>query len=166
MRKLPSFTEFAFIRNQHVYMHSFKMEMFHYMLGWKLLTRMVSDMDAMFSCKFNLCDVRMHIAIACIVPRGPPQGSPLKRRRFLWLLLSGGSRLLGRVKALKYFCVNYGDESFFQLEIILNILVSMLRFIWMPMLRVYGQFNDFYSCSTRIDFRCRIWRLQTSDSDV
>ena len=30
---------------------------------------MVSDMDAMFTCVFNLCDVRMRIAITCIVPR-------------------------------------------------------------------------------------------------
>ena len=29
------------------------MDIFHYMHGWKSLTRMVSDMDAMFSCIFN-----------------------------------------------------------------------------------------------------------------
>ena len=37
------------------------------MRGWKSPTRMVSDMDAMFSCIFNLCDVRMSIAITGIV---------------------------------------------------------------------------------------------------
>ena len=31
---------------------------------------MVSDMDAVFSCIFNLRDVRMRIAITCILPRG------------------------------------------------------------------------------------------------
>ena len=40
------------------------------------LKKMVSDMDAMFSCIFNLCDVRMRITISCVVPRdyfmGPP----------------------------------------------------------------------------------------------
>ena len=38
---------------------------------------MVSDMDAMFSCIFNLCDVRMRIAISCI---GLLQGSSLKTK--------------------------------------------------------------------------------------
>ena len=46
------------------------MDIFHYMRGWKLATRMVSDMDAMFSCIFNLCDVRMRLAMTCIMPMG------------------------------------------------------------------------------------------------
>ena len=48
---------------------------------------MVSDMDAMFSCIYNVCDMRMRIAITCTVPRG-------------YLLLkksvSGGSFIKGR----------------------------------------------------------------------
>ena len=47
---------------------------------------MVSDMDAMFSCIFNLCDVRMRISIACMVPRGYLRGPLLKR-----MSVSGGS---------------------------------------------------------------------------
>ena len=42
------------------------------MRGWKSPTRMVSDMDAMFSCIFNLSDVRMRIAITKGYLRGPP----------------------------------------------------------------------------------------------
>ena len=52
------------------------MKTFYYMRGWKSLTIMVSDMDAMFSCIFNLCDVRMLITITCIVPRGHLRRTP------------------------------------------------------------------------------------------
>ena len=41
-----------------------------------LKIRMVSDMDAKFSYIFNLCDVRMRIAMTCIVPRGYLRGPP------------------------------------------------------------------------------------------
>ena len=44
------------------------------MHGWKSPTKIVSDMDAMFSFFFNLCDARMRIAITCIVPRGYIKG--------------------------------------------------------------------------------------------
>ena len=44
---------------------------------------MVSDMDAMFSCFLNLCDVRMRKSITCIVP--------LK-----WKSVSGGSFIRGK----------------------------------------------------------------------
>ena len=37
---------------------------------------MVSDMDAMLSCVFNLCGVRMRIAITCMVPMGYFRGPP------------------------------------------------------------------------------------------
>ena len=33
------------------------------------------------------------------------------------------------LKVLKYFCVNHGDQRFFQFEIILNVLVRIFRFI-------------------------------------
>ena len=49
-------------------------EIFHYMLGWKSPTRMVSDMNALFSCIFTLCDVRMRISITCSVPKGHLSG--------------------------------------------------------------------------------------------
>ena len=42
-------------------------------------------MDAMY-------DVRMRIAIPCMVPRGYLRGPPLKRSRFLGVVLSGESR--------------------------------------------------------------------------
>ena len=37
---------------------------------------------------------------------------------------------------------------FFQFEIIINILVGSFRFIWMPMLWVYGYFKYFNYYST------------------
>ena len=49
---------------------------------------MVSEIDAMFSCLFNLCDVRMRIALTCIVPRGYLRG-PKKS-------VSGGSFIRGK----------------------------------------------------------------------
>ena len=39
---------------------------------------------------------------------------------------------------LKYFCINRGEQSFFHFEIITNVLVCSFRFIWIPMLWVYG----------------------------
>ena len=54
------------------------MEIFHYTRGWKSPIIMVSGMDAMFSYIFNLCDVRMRIAMTCIVPRGYLRGPPKK----------------------------------------------------------------------------------------
>ena len=50
------------------------MEIFYYMRGWKSPTKMASDIDAMFSWIFNLCDVRMRIAITFIMPRGYLKG--------------------------------------------------------------------------------------------
>ena len=60
-------------------------------------------------------------------------------------------------------------EGFFQFEIIMNVLVSFFRFIWIPMLWVYGYYTYFYSYSAGIDFSCqnmasrdvRFWRLKS-----
>ena len=43
---------------------------------------------------------------------------------------------------------------FFQFEIIITVLVSSFRFIWIPMLWVYGHYtrNIFYSYSAGNDF--------------
>ena len=68
------------------------MEIFQNMRGGKSPIRMVSDIDAMFSCILNLCDVNMRIAVTCIVTRGYLKGSPSKRNLFLGVVLSGGSR--------------------------------------------------------------------------
>ena len=45
-------------------------------------------------------------------------------------------------------------KGFFQFEIIINVLVSCLRFIWIPMLWVYGHYR--YFCSAGIHFRRQI----------
>ena len=52
---------------------------------------MVSDMDAMFSCIFNLCDVRMCITITFIVTKDYFMGPPLKKKS-----VSGGSFIRGK----------------------------------------------------------------------
>ena len=44
-------------------------------------------------------------------------------------------------------------KRFFQIEIILNGLVSSFRFIWIPMLWVNGHYKYSYSYSAGIDFR-------------
>ena len=42
-----------------------------------------------------------------------------------------------------FFLLNHSDQSFFFSEIIINISVSFLRFIWIPMLWVYDHYNCF-----------------------
>ena len=56
----------------------------------------------------------------------------------------------------KYFCItiSHGDQTYFQLVIIINILVSSFLFISIPMLRVYDNHKYFHSFSAGIDFRC------------
>ena len=57
---------------------------------------------------------------------------------------------------------------FFKFEIILNDLVRSFRIICIPMLWVYDRYKYIYSFSAGLDLNLevRIWRLQTSDSDV
>ena len=72
---------------------------------------------------------------------------------FKWLTL----------KALKYIRVNRGDKSFFQFEIIINVLGSSLRFIWILMSWVYDHYNYTYSHSAGIDFTdVWFWRLKST----
>ena len=52
---------------------------------------MFSDMDAMFSCSFNLCDVRMRIVITCIVPRDNFRSPPQTKKS-----VTGGSFIRGK----------------------------------------------------------------------
>ena len=59
--------------NHHAY-HIIALLRWRYFITRVKSTRMVSGMDAMFSSIFNLCDVRMRIAITCIVPRGCLRG--------------------------------------------------------------------------------------------
>ena len=66
-------------------------------------------------------------------------------------------------KALKHFL--YKQRGHFQFEIIINILVRSFRFIWIPLLWVYGQYKYFTlsACSARESaLDIRIWRLMTS----
>ena len=44
-------------------------------------------------------------------------------------------------------------EDFFQFEIIINVSVGSICFIWIPMLWVYGHYNFFLSFSAGINFR-------------
>ena len=50
-------------------------------------------------------------------------------------------------------------KGFYQFEISKNVLVSSFRFVWIPMLWVYGHCKYFYSYSARIDFRRQNRRL-------
>ena len=36
--------------------------------------------------------------------------------------------------ALKYVCINHGHQRVFYLEVMINVLVSSFRFIWVPLL--------------------------------
>ena len=47
-------------------------------------------------------------------------------------------------------------KSFIHFEIIINVLVSSFRFIWIPMLWVCGHYESFHSYSAGIDFRRQI----------
>ena len=53
------------------------------------------------------------------------------------------------------------NKGVFQIEIIINVLVSFLRFIWIPMLWVYDHYTYFYSDSAGID--CRRQNLTSTD---
>ena len=57
------------------------------------------------------------------------------------------------------FAQTWKPKGFFQFKIILIALVSYFRFIWIPMLWIYGHYKYFYSYSARIDVS-----LYTSDS--
>ena len=60
----------------------------------------------------------------------------------------------------------WGQKSYFQFEIIINVLVISFRFIWIPVLCVYSHYKYVYSYSGVSTLDVRIWRLQTSDSDT
>ena len=45
-------------------------------------------------------------------------------------------------------------KGLFQLEIIINVLIIIFCFMWIPMLWVYGQYNLFFRAE--IDFRRQI----------
>ena len=60
--------------------------------------------------------------------------------------------------------INHGVQMFL-FDLNLNVLVSSFRFIWIPMLWVYGYFNYFNSFSAGIVF-IRQNDLYTSESDV
>ena len=57
---------------------------------------MVSDMDSMLFCMFNLCDVRIAIAITCIVPKSVSGGSFIRVK-------SVKEELIGRPLAITNF---------------------------------------------------------------
>ena len=64
---------------------------------------MVSYMDAMFSCIFNVCGVRMRIAITSIVP-GATSGVLLKKSWFLRVVFIGGKSVKEEIKRQNVSC--------------------------------------------------------------
>ena len=88
----------------------------------------------------------------------------------LWYYSSESTmRNIHDIQKSNYFCINHGDQGFFQFEIIINVLDSSFRFIRIPMLWVYCNYKYFYSYSVGIDFRrqnlastdVRFWRLKS-----
>ena len=61
---------------------------------------MVSGMDAMLSCIFTSCDVRMRIAITCTLCPGATSGVLIKKSRFLGVVLSGGKTVKEELNVL------------------------------------------------------------------
>ena len=64
-------------------------------------------------------------------------------------------------EALKYVYVNQKTKGFFQFEIIINILVSSVRFISLPMLWVYNELKYFTHLLLKVTIQTidiRIWR--------
>ena len=69
------------------------------------------------------------------------------------------------LKALNIFLKTMETKGFFQFEIIINVLGSSFRFIWIPMLWVCDIINMFTLTVRGVTLDVRIWRLQTSDFD-
>ena len=71
-------------------------------------------------------------------------------------------------KALNYSCINHGDQRVFtiwknQFEIIINVLVSFFEYLCYVSTVIINMFTLSVRGPT---LNVRIWRLQTSDSDV
>ena len=52
-----------------------------------------------------------------------------------------------------FFCKNHGDQRVIRNN---HLLVSSFRFVWIPMLRVYGHYNFFNSFNAGVVFRRQI----------
>ena len=73
------------------------------------------------------------------------------------------------LKALYFFMKTLETKGFISIYIIITVLVSSFRFIWIPMLWVYDHYKSFHSYSAWIDFRLqnltstdvRFWRLKS-----
>ena len=79
---------------------------------------MISDLDAMFSCIFNLCDVRLLIAIACIVPSGLLQGYSSKRSLFFV-----GNFIMGKSVGIAKITINIQYPYFFNLSNLCSFVI-------------------------------------------
>ena len=63
-------------------------------------------------------------------------------------------------------CKPWRLKDYFQFKIVINVLVSSFRFIWIPILWVYGHYKYLYSYSAEIDFRHHRRQILTSKVDV
>ena len=59
------------------------------------------------------------------------------------------------------FYINLKRTTFYQLETHINVLVSSFRFIWIPMLWVYGHYTIFLLSMRGPSLDVRFWRLRT-----
>ena len=84
------------------------------------------------------------------------------------LFTGNAKRMFHPLKRWIIYVKIHGDQRFFRFEIIINVLISSLRFIWIPMLWVYDHCRYCYFYSAAIDFRrqnltstdVRFWRLK------
>ena len=61
-----------------------------------------------------------------------------------------------------YLYKSWKPKGCVQFKIIINVLVSSFRFIWIPMLRVYGHYVFFFFLSVQgSTLDVRIWRLKS-----
>ena len=79
------------------------------------------------------------------------------------VILPANNRDVVTLTPLKYCHINQETKGFFQIEIIINVLVSYyFRFIWISMLWDYGH-NKFATLSVRgSTLDVRFWRLKST----
>ena len=65
-----------------------------------------------------------------------------------------------------YLCINHADQGFLQFQLITDVLVRSFRFIWIPILWVYGYYKSITLLVRGSTLDGRIWRRYTSDSKV
>ena len=78
-----------------------------------------------------------------------------------YLILNFKIRIILTLTALKYLCLNHGDQRVFQFKIIINVLVSSFWFIWIPICYGCAAVRNILILSVRgPTLYVRIWRIK------